>query len=279
MRRKLLVSVAWAVVVVSQAHATSLFAIGADPNTFVPDQLASVKTSPPGVTTVATLGDGSLAFNGGLTVGPGGLLYGIANDSTGAGSLYKIQSGGALSLVGAAGGLGFGFLGGLAYNPGTNTFYAAINDSGGNSTLDSITTSGTAASLGLNLGTGFSGLAYDKANGLFYGIGNDFTGFSTLYDFGLGGPVNTVGGLGFGFGGLTYEAANGVFWAIAPVNNAGSQLFQLSPAGTLSSPFFTLGDGFVELSVAPVAAPEPAVSATVGAGLLLLGLCFRRRKS
>ena len=277
----LLVVVALTAAAMPQANAATFFAIGADLNTFVPNQLSSVTSSPQAVTPLATLGDGSLGFNGGLTTGPGGTLYGIANDSTGAGSLYTIQSNGTLSLVGAAGGLGFGFLGGLAFNPGVSNFYAAVNDPLGNTTLDSITTGGTPTALGVSLGTGFSGLAFDTANGLFYGIGNDNTGFSTLFSFTQAGPVNTVGGLGFGFGALTYDAASDVFWAIGPVNNAGSQLFQISPAGALSAPLFTLGDGFVELAVtqAPApASPEPEVIAMTGSGLIGLGFLLRRRK-
>jgi hypothetical protein len=278
---KLIAVMAFAAAVVPHAGAATFFAISADLNTFVPNQLSSVTSAPQAVVPAATLGDGSLGFNGGLTTGPGGALYGIANDSTGAGSLYSIQSDGTLSLVGAAGGLGFGFLGGLAFNPGNSTFYAAVNDTLGNTTLNSITTGGSPTALGVSLGTGFSGLAFDTANSLFYGIGNDNTGFSTLFSFTEAGPVNTVGGLGFGFGALTYDAAGDVLWAIGPVNNSGSQLFQVSPAGALSAPFFTLGDGFVELAVtqAPaVGSPEPGVTAMTGAGLIGLGFFLRRNK-
>jgi len=133
----------------------------------------------------------------------------------------------------------------------------------------------------LSLGTGFSGLAYDTANGLFYGIGNDDTGFSTLYRIALGGPVNAIGGLGFGFGALTYDTAHNVFWGIDPVNNAGSQLFQITPGGVVSAPFYTLGDGFVELAVSsaqPQGAPEPATAMMLGTGLILAG-CFRFKRN
>jgi hypothetical protein len=281
MKRTLLMVVAWVAAAVPLAHAGSFVAISGDPNnSFVPDQFSSVTLSPQAVTTVATLGDGSLGFNGGLTTGPGGTLYAIANDSTGAGSLYSIQSNGTVSLVGSAGGLGFGFLGGLTYNPGTSAFYAAVQDSLGNDTLESISTGGVATATGLALGTGFSGLAYDTGDGMFFGIGTDGTGFSTLYDFSLSGPVMAVGGLGFGFGALTYDATNNVFWAISPVNNAASQLFQISPAGVVSAPFFTLGDGFVELAVAQVstaATPEPATTITLGAGLILMAFFLRRK--
>ncbi len=72
----MLLMVAWAVPL---AHATSFFPISADPNnSFVPDRLSSVTYSPGSVTTIATLGDGSLGFNGGLTSGAGGTLYAIA---------------------------------------------------------------------------------------------------------------------------------------------------------------------------------------------------------
>jgi hypothetical protein len=258
---------------------TTFWSISGDPgNFFVPDQFSSINSSTSSVTNVATLGDGSLGFNGGLVIGPGGGLYGIANDSFGASSLYGIQSNGAFSLIGTAGGLGFGFLDGLAWDSGNSTFYAGVEDSLGNTSLYSISTGAVATALGKNLGTGYSGLAYDSFNGLFYGIGNDSSGFSTLYNFSLGGPVSSVGSLGFGFGALTYDAAANVFWAISPVNNAGSQLFQITPGGVASSAFMTLGDGFVELAVAT---PEPASSAEVSAGLLALTglLKILRRKS
>ena len=272
----------WAVAAVSSAQAASFFAIGPDPTTFGPDQLMSVTLAPPAVNTVATLGDGSLGFNGGLTEGPGGVLYAIANDSSGAGSLYTAAADGTLTLVGTAGGLGFGFLGGLAYDPANSTFYAAVNDSGGNATLYSITSGGVAASTGIGLGTDFSGLAYDAASSLFYGIGNDNSGFSTLYDFSLAGPVNSVAGLGFGFGALTYDAANDVLWAIDPVNNAGSQLFQITGGGSVSAPLLALGDGFSELAVVSgstgTQTPEPSTPAAIGGGLVLLSCVLRRRK-
>src|SRR5262249_43879618 len=155
------------------AEGATLYAIGSDPNTFVPDQFTLADPVARGVTSVATLGDGSLGFNGGLAFGPGGLLYAIANDSFGASSLYQGQGNGALSLVGSAGGLGFGFLGGLAFDPLDGLFYAAVNDPAGNSSLYSITAAGLPSALGQTLGTGFSGIAFDSTNGLFYGIGND----------------------------------------------------------------------------------------------------------
>lgn len=255
---------------------TSFYTISGDPSNFyVPDQFSSVDLNASSVTTVATLGDGSLGFNGGLVLGPGGSLYAIANDSTGAGSLYSIQPDGAATLIGTAGGLGDGFFGGLAYDSANALFYAAVLDSLGNTSLYSITSGGVATALGQDLGTGFSGLAYDSANGLFYGIGNDNTGFSTLYDFSLGGTVNTVGGLGYGFGALTYDPLENVLWAIDPVNNAGSQLFQITTAGTESSAYMTLGDGFVELAANT---PEPSPALEIPAGLALAFWFLRRRR-
>jgi len=271
----------WAVAVLWPARAATLFAVGPDPNTFAPNQLTSVTTTPPAVTTIGTLGDGSLAFNGGLTAGPGGALYGVANDFTGASSLYTIQPNGATSLVG---GLGFGFLGGLAYNPATSAFYAAANDPLGNSALYSITVSGgavTAVDEVERVGTGFSGLAYDAADGLIYGIGNDNTGFSTLYSFDLASNESAVAGLGFGFGALSYDAAAGLFWAIDPVNNFSSQLFQVSAAGAVSALILTLGDGFAALAVVPPPAaqtPEPVMQSALGAALLGMGIAFLRRR-
>lgn len=275
---RMLLMVVWTVPLV---HATSFLSISGDPNNnYVPDQFSSVTYPSGSVTTIATLGDGSLGFNGGLTVGSGGTLYAIANDSSGNSSLYTVQTSGSTALVGSAGGLGSGFLGGLAWDSVNSTLYAASLDALGNTTLYSITIAGVATSTGLALGTGFSGLTFDSTNGLFYGIGNDNTGFSTLYDFSLGGPVTSVVGLGFGYGALTYDAANDVFWAIDPVNNAGSQLFQISSAGVVSGPLFTLGDGFVELAVGSgtgAGVPEPSAAVTLGAGLILIGFLLRRK--
>jgi hypothetical protein len=255
---------------------TSFYTISGDPaNFYVPDQFSSVDLNASSLTTVATLGDGSLAFNGGLVLGPDGSLYAIANDSTAAGSFYRLQQDGAATLIGTAGGLGSGFFGGLAYDSATALYYAAVLDSLGDTTLYSITSGGFATSLGQDLGTGFSGLAYDSANGLFYGIGNDNTGFSTLYDFSLGGSVNTVAGLGYGFGALTYDPLSNVLWAIDPVNNAGSQLFQITSAGAVSSAYMTLGDGFVELAANT---PEPSAALEIPAAFAIAFWIFRRRR-
>jgi len=254
-----------------QAHATtssSIYSLSADPNTFVPDQFSSVNPALQTVSNIATLGDGSLGFNGGITQGIGG-LYAIGNDSNGAGSFYSVSLDGAISLIGTAGGLGDGFFGGLAFDSANGTFYAAVNDNSGNSSLYSITAGGVATNLSKALGTGFSGLAYDSNNGLFYGIGNDNSGNSTLYDFSLNGTIDTVASIGMGFGGLTYDPQVDAFWAIQGVNNAGSQLFQLSPAGAESSSFMTLGDGFTELTTLT---PEPSSFTDLAVVLLIVGL-------
>ena len=76
--------------------------LGRTPTCVVHDQLDLVRLSPQGVFTVATLGGGLLGFNGGLTAGPGGVLYAIVSDFTEAGSLYTVQPGGILGLLGTA---------------------------------------------------------------------------------------------------------------------------------------------------------------------------------
>jgi hypothetical protein len=257
--------------VIPSAHAGAiLLTISGDPsNFFVPDVLSSVDVAATTVTNGPVLGGGALGFNGGLTFGPGGALYGIANDSTGAGSLYSIQLGGTLTLVGSAGGLGFGYLGGLAFDTADSTFYAAVIDQLGNTTLSSITSTGVSTPLGQILGTGFSGLAYDSANGMFFGISNDSSGNSELLDFTLGGAVNPVAALGTAYGALTYDAANNVFWAISPVNNASSELIQITPTGSQTGEF-VLGDGFVEMAASPVTTPEPSAALGILAGLSIL---------
>jgi hypothetical protein len=261
------------------ARAATLFGVGPDPSTFVPDQLDLIVT-PGSVSNVGTLGDGTLSFNGGLTFGLGGALYGIANDSTGASSFYQINTSNAgTTLVGSAGGLGDGFLGGLAWDTANSTSYAAVEDTSGNTTLWSISSGGTATNLGQSLGTDFTGLTYDASNGLFYGIGNDSFGNSSLYSFSLGGPVTLVAALGTDYGGITYDSGINAFWLIGNYDNAASQLYQVTTAGVLSSPLMTLGDGFIELA-APSGVPEPGTGVVVGAVLLIGGglLKLRRRK-
>jgi hypothetical protein len=277
MKGRWLASMALAGALASSLHGTVFASISGDPsNGFVPDLFSSLTDSSGSLVTIGPLGGGSLGFNGGLTAGPGGLVYSVANDSSGNSSFYSVQLNGNTSLIGSAGGLGAGFLGGLAYDSSNSTFYAAVLDGLGNSSLYSITGGGAAAATGLALGTGYSGLTYDSANGLFYGIGNDGTGFSTLYSFALGGPVNTVGGLGFGFGALTYDPVGNLLWAIDPVNNSSSQLFSLTTAGVVSAPYYTIGDGFAELAVAPAPTPEPGTLLYVGAGWVLAVL-YRKK--
>jgi hypothetical protein len=259
---------------VSPAHASiTAYVISGDPNnSFVPDQLSSLDFSNQVVTNIATLGDGSLGFNGGFTTGPSGVLYAIANDFSGASSLYSVQRNGTIALIGAQGGLGLGFLGGLTWDPAKSNFYAAALDPFGNTTLYSITTGGTATALVQTLPAGFSGVAYDSANSLFYGIATDNTGLSTLYDFSPGSSSTSLATLGFGFGALSYDSINNVLWAVSPVNNAGSQLYRISPAGVESGPLMTLGDGYVEFASA---VPEPAswIELTLGlTALLAVGL-------
>jgi hypothetical protein len=265
-------------------QADTFWSISGDPsNGYVPDVLSSVDSGVQTVTNIASMGGASLAFNGGLTMGPGGKLYAIANDSFGNSSFYSIQANGALSLIGSAGGLGQGFLGGLTYDTQNSTFYAAVLDSAGNTSLDSISQTGQATLVDPSLGTGFSGLAFDSANGLFYGIANDNTGFSTLVDFSLSGPVNDVGSLGYGFGALTYDQTNNVFWALAPVNNAASTLFQITALAEESNGIFTLGDGFSELAVQAQAqtttVPEPATAAELGTAICVLALFLKRKRA
>jgi len=264
------------------ANADSLFySISGDPNNFyVPDILSTVDADAQTVNNIGPMGGGDLGFNGGLTVA-GGSLYSIANDSQGNSSFYNIHPDGGLSLIGSAGGLGQGFLGGLTYDTQNSIFYAAVLDTQGNTTLDSISQTGSATALGQSLGTGFSGLAFDSANNLFYGIENDDTGFSTLVDFGLTGPVSIVGSLGSGFDALTYDQTNNVFWALAQSFDGSSTLHQITAAGQESNGLLTLpADGFVELAVqSPPAAstPEPATDMELGGGLCLLAIFLKRR--
>ena len=64
--------------------------------------------------------------------------------------------------------------------------HGTSNDSGGNSTLDSISLGGVVTPLAVSLGQGFTGgLAYSPGSGLFYAISSDSLGNSSLSDFTL----------------------------------------------------------------------------------------------
>ena len=118
-----------------------------------------------------TLGDGSVSFNGGLAYrASDNTFFAIGNDWLGNSSLVKFNASGASSLVTVAP-LGTGFLGGLAYNPDDQRFYAIANDNLGNSSLYSFSDNGVLSAPN-PLGAGFYGsLTYNPNNQLLYAVG------------------------------------------------------------------------------------------------------------
>jgi hypothetical protein len=225
--------VALAALVLAPAWGSAaLLTIGPD-SSFVPRKLTQLPTSAPVAgTALATLGDGSVGFNGGLAHDGSG-LFAIGNDSSGASTLYSMTTaGGSLTAVGP-GLLGLGFYGGLAYRSGGG-LYAIASDSLAASTLYQVT-GGSATAVGSGLGDGFyGGLTWNADDSQLYAIAGDSlgvqwslvaidadTGAATLL-FALG-----DGSIGFN-GGLAYDAAADRFFVIGSDSLANSSLYSFT---------------------------------------------------
>ncbi len=257
-----------------------------DPNSFfpVPRALTQLPTSAPvSATPVATLGDGSIGFNGGLAYDGSG-LYAIGNDWSGASTLYSMTTTGAsLTSVGA---LGSGFYGGLAHRSGA--LYAIGSDGFGASTLYQVT-GGSATAVGSGVGFGFyGGLTYNADDDLLYAIAGDSSSVQrALYkvDVTSGAPTFLFnlgdGSIGFD-GGLAYDDSADLFYAIGSDSfaNSGLYSFTLAGNGAVTAIGSSFGQGFVNRSLAmlpgdvtPV--PEPPTLALLSS-LLFLGLVSRK---
>jgi hypothetical protein len=298
--QRLLVAIIAAIAVPMVAQAAALFTIGPDANPFFPvprvlNQLPA--TSPVSAAPLATLGDGTVGFNGGLAYNSGNsLLYAIGNDSFGNSALYSMTTlGGGLTSVG---GLGQGFNGGLAYDSASGDFYAIANDFFANSTLYKVTPAGVATPLGM-VGFGFyGGLTYDADDGKLYAIAGDLFGvmrsvvaidISTV----AANPLFNLGDGSIGFnGGLAYDDVADLFYAIGNDFSATSSLFSFALGGgaaslaPIGSPF---GQGFLNIGLAlapevtpppPPTVPEPPAVALImlGALLALAANRFRLRR-
>jgi len=272
---------------VGTAHAAdSLYAFGPDGDG-VGRVFTQVVPSAPGV----ALGDGSVAFNGGLTyLASDQRFYAIQNDAYGNSALTSFTAA-APSALSTPLALGTGFYGGLAADSGSSTLYAVASDSFGASTLYRIDTSSGAVAL-TALGLGFyGGLVFDSADGDLYAVGADDFGVQrrvSRIDLGAaGGPaVSTLfdlgdGSLGFQ-GGLAFDALAQRFVVIGNDAFAQSALYAFTTLGAaslvdLATP---VGVGFVNvgLAFAPAVAavPEPA-SIVLLAGAMPLLLLFSRR--
>jgi hypothetical protein len=270
--------------------ADPLFAFG--PNgAGVGSVLTQIDVAAPGV----ALGDGSVAFNGGLTyLASDQRVYAIENDAFGNSALTSFNAAAPTALAVPLA-LGQGFYGGLAADSSTSTLYAVASDFLGASTLYRIDTASGATSLAA-LGFGYyGGLAFDSADGDLYAISADDLGVqrrvSKIDLNAAGGPaVTTLFDLGDGGesfqGGLAFDAATQRFVVIGNDSLAQSSLFAFTVAGasSLVDLAMPLGVGFVNagLTYGPAitaAVPEPAGALLLGAALPLLWLFVRRARS
>jgi hypothetical protein len=287
--------ITWAAAVAAPfaAHADALFTIGPDADPFFPvprvlNQLP--KTAPVVAAPLATLGDGSIGFNGGLAYHTSSaLLYSIGNDFLGDSTLYRMTTlGGSLTSVA---GLGTGFNGGLAYNPDNDNFYAIANDMFGASSLYEVTAAGVATALGTGpIGSGFyGGLTYNADDGKLYAIAGtgvmrsvveiDIVDIATVVAM----PLFDLGDGSLSFnGGLAYDDAADLFYVIGNESFVNSALFSftLDGGGTDLTPIGTsFGQGFLNigLALAPEVTPvsEPPTLSLV-ALIALLGLVTMR---
>lgn len=282
--------VALAALVLAPAWGSAaLLTIGPD-SSFVPRELTQLPTSAPVAgTALATLGDGSVGFNGGLAHDGSG-LFAIGNDSSGASTLYSMTTaGGSLTAVGSPGLLGSGFYGGLAYRSGGG-LYAIASDSSGKSTLYDVT-GGRATAVGSGLGDGFyGGLTWNADKGQLYAIAGDTFGVPrslVAIDAGTGAatPLFALGDGSIGFnGGLAYDAAADRFFVIGNDSAVSSTLysFTLDGAGILTAIDASFGQGFLNASLVllpdgdqPV--PEPPTLWLLSS-LLFVGLVSRRSR-
>lgn len=232
------------------------------------------------------VGDGSLAFNGGLTfVADQDLFFAIANDFTGASFLMSFSGTGSLTTVAS---LGSGFLGGLTYNPADGNFYAIASDMFGNSLLTQISPSGVATDVGA-IGVGFfGGLTFNPLDGLLYAISGDAFGVQrSLSSITTGGVVTSLFALGDGSlafdGGLAVNPSTGAFFIVSSdfLGTSTLNTFSLGDGGaSLAAVGGAFGQGFsnrglVDATVAPVPVPEPG-TLTLTATVMLALFAVRR---
>ncbi|HLK68641.1 MAG TPA: hypothetical protein VKU19_34660 [Bryobacteraceae bacterium] len=265
------------------AGPAGLFTIGPDANG-VPDVFTSIGPT----SSLFTLGDGSLGFNGGLTFDPvSHNFYSIANDSQGNSFLYSFTLAGPGTLTLIAN-IGTGFTSGLTLDSLNGSLYGISNDFGntGHSFFDQISSTSGAVNQVLDLGAGFDGLftgglTFDPGSGLFYTVSADGNGVSRQFDsisLAGGGSVVPISLLGDGAqqfnGGIYFNPATGGIASIDTGSDGNSQLGGITTQGNvILANELPLGQGF-QNGALTLATPEP--SPTIPAGLMLaaiLGLC------
>lgn len=263
----------------AQAATPPLYAIGAD-DAGIGRVFTPVLPAEPGT----PLGDGSLAFNGGLAWLPGAArFYTIANDGFGQSALTSFERS-APSTLAASTALGSGFYGGLAADPVTARLYAIASDTSSASTLYRVDPTTGSTAIGA-VGVGYyGGLGFDTDDGALYAISGDDSGVqrrinrialaadgtataTALFDLG-------DGSVGFA-GGLAYDADGRRFVSIGSDASGASALYAFTltgGAGSLTDLGVALAPGFVHagLAFAVPAVPEPGTAWLFATALLPL---------
>ncbi|RTL43877.1 MAG: PEP-CTERM sorting domain-containing protein [Burkholderiales bacterium] len=215
--------------------------------------------APGAATPQATLGDGSVAYNGGLVYSSAASrFFAIGNDGQGNSSLVSFTAAApgtfTLNQSLATG----GFTGGLAVN-GT-TLYAVSTDFTGASFLYSMDlTGGSLSLLGSLSGALYTGLAYDADDGLLYGIAADASGVGrSVRRISWSGGVSDTelfqlgdGSVAFN-GGLAYDDQADLFKVIANDGSAASTLmsFDLTGSSSLTALGASFGFGYLNAGLA-----------------------------
>lgn len=233
------------------------------------------------------LGDGSVAYNGGLVYrAMDNSLYAITNDGLANSTLVSFGAAAPASVTPLAS-LGQGFYGGLALDASASMLYAIASDGFGGSTLFRMGLDGSALTpLGMLASGGYGGLAFDDGDGRLYALGADAFGVIRQVErIDLSGPAlaqTMLFSLGDGSvsynGGLAHDTAAALFYAIGNDPFANSMLvsFDLTGAASLATIGAGLGQGYVNAGLALTpggggdgdgTVPEPPM-------LALLGLAF-----
>lgn len=269
--------------------AAIIFSIAGD-SLGVPNQLVSINTSTSMVTPLATLGDGTQGYAGGIAALTADLFAGLQT-VPGRGSTSQVQYNTAGTIT--SGGSRPEFQGGGMAVAGLDVVVIE-NDSLGNSNL---VINGT---LTIPIGTGFvGGLAYRATDNRLYAIRNDSSGVSTLhyfdprpgaglptlhhFDTGASAMVELPIVLGSGFyGGLAWDAETDHFFAIGSDSLANGTLYRFAPNDAAPAALFGVGQGhlYAAMTVAPAGVspvPEPSTFALILLGGVLV--CVRPLRS